>query len=186
MVRENWVYSKVIKKMPKDELPEVNSNSQTCRQYFKSCISYRACIQNTKTKTSLFLIRKMNLFKKWANYVNRYCKDYSSDGRESWQTGLPQTQRKPSNVQPCFKGRFPQRSNSEVCRCGAALPGKVLLHSTERRSHSRDLLGRRNPGLTARVENGSSHLNRHRAYIGLLRDFRVGTGQISVLQTQIG
>lgn len=44
--------SKVIKKMPKDEPPEMNSNSQTCRQYLKSCISYRACIQNTKTKTS--------------------------------------------------------------------------------------------------------------------------------------
>lgn len=37
--------------------------------------------------------------------------------------------------------------------------------------------------MTARVGKGSSHLNRHRAYIGLIRDFRVKIGQISVLQT---
>lgn len=70
-------------------------------------VSLTELVFRIQKKTSLFLIRKMNLFKKWANYVSRYCKDYSSDGKESWQTGLPQTQRKRSSVQCTTREGFP-------------------------------------------------------------------------------
>lgn len=126
-----------------------------------------------KTKTSWFLIRKMNLFKKWANYENRYCKDYSSNGKESWQTGAKDYHRLNGNravYSPASRKGFPNGitlRSAGVEQLSALPQGKKV----SLKPHSRDLLGRGNPegGSSARVEKGSCQLNRYRAYIGLLR-----------------